>query len=243
MRYQYIALLLTLISGLATIIGSIIIFFKSNKNILIYSLSFASGVMITVSLIDLIPEAFHYLNGIYYPFPSILLVSIFFVIGVIISSLIDKYIPGTDQIYRIGIISLIAIILHNIPEGMATFMASNNNIKLGITLTIAIALHNIPEGITIALPIFHSTKNRKKAIFYTIIAGLSEFLGAIITYIFLKDYINDKFMGFLLAIIAGIMTQISFYELLPEVIKSKEKRAVVYFLLGSLIMLISIKVL
>lgn len=220
----------------------VLLSFLKAKNILTYALSFASGVMLTVSFFDLIPEAFSYLTSYYYPFPAILLVAIFFVVGVIISSLIDKYIPSDNQIYRIGIISLIAIIIHNFPEGMATFIASNTNIKLGITLTIAIALHNIPEGITIALPIFHATNSKKRAILYTVLAGLSEFVGALITCIFLKKYISYKFMGFLLAIIAGIMTQISFYELLPEVIKNKEKRGVIYFLIGSIIMFLSIKI-
>ncbi len=236
------ALTLSLIAGLSTIIGSIFIFFKKNKNVLLNSFAFAAGVMITVSLIDLIPESFSYLSTYYYPFPALLFVLICFVIGVLISSFIDYYIPENNPIYKIGIISLIAIIMHNIPEGMATFIASNTDIKLGITLTIAIALHNIPEGITIALPIFYSTKSRKRALLYTTIAGLSEFFGALITCIFLKDYITYKFMGYLLAVIAGIMIQISFYELLPEVWKARQKRGILYFLLGSIIMFLSIKI-
>lgn len=242
MENTTVALTLSLIAGLSTIIGSIFIFFKKDKSILLNSFAFAAGVMITVSLIDLIPESFSYLSTYYYPFPALLFVLICFVIGILISSFIDYYIPENNPIYKIGIISLIAIIMHNIPEGMATFIASNTDIKLGITLTIAIALHNIPEGITIALPIFYSTKSRKRALLYTTIAGLSEFFGALITCIFLKDYITYKFMGYLLAIIAGIMIQISFYELLPEVWKARQKRGILYFLLGSIIMFLSIKI-
>lgn len=242
MENTTVALMLSLIAGLSTIIGSIFIFFKKDKSILLNSFAFAAGVMITVSLIDLIPESFSYLSTYYYPFPALLFVLICFVIGILISSFIDYYIPENNPIYKIGIISLIAIIMHNIPEGMATFIASNTDIKLGITLTIAIALHNIPEGITIALPIFYSTKSRKRALLYTTIAGLSEFFGALITCIFLKDYITYKFMGYLLAIIAGIMIQISFYELLPEVWKARQKRGILYFLLGSIIMFLSIKI-
>lgn len=242
MENTTVALMLSLIAGLSTIIGSIFIFFKKDKSILLNSFAFAAGVMITVSLIDLIPESFSYLSTYYYPFPALLFVLICFVIGILISSFIDYYIPENNPIYKIGIISLIAIIMHNIPEGMATFIASNTDIKLGITLTIAIALHNIPEGITIALPIFYSTKSRKRALLYTTIAGLSEFFGALITCIFLKDYITYKFMGYLLAIIAGIMSQISFYELLPEVWKARQKRGILYFLLGSIIMFLSIKI-
>lgn len=70
---------------------------------------------------------------------------------------------------------MIAIILHNIPEGIATFLTTSENVELGISLAIAIALHNIPEGISISVPIYFSTNNMKKAIWYTFISGMSEF--------------------------------------------------------------------
>ncbi len=60
---------------------------------------------------------------------------------------------------------MLAIIIHNIPEGIATFMAGCSDSKLGITLTLAIALHNIPEGISISVPIYYATKSKKKGSF------------------------------------------------------------------------------
>ena len=236
-------LLLSFYSSLSTMIGALIINIKQNKNILCFSLSFASGVMLTVSIFDLIPESFYKLNSYFNLIPSLLFLGIFFSIGVIISFLIDKYIPdNTNEIYRVGVINLIAIIIHNIPEGIATYIAGSVDIKLGITLAISIALHNIPEGIAIAIPIYYATKNKIKAILYTTAAGLSEFLGAIIAMIFLKDLINNLFIGLILAIIAGIMFQISIYELLPNAIKINKRRVGIYFLIGSIIMLISIKI-
>lgn len=65
---------------------------------------------------------------------------------------------------------MLAIILHNIPEGIATFMATTSNIKLGIALTLAIAFHNIPEGISISVPIYYSSNSKKKAFNYTLIS-------------------------------------------------------------------------
>ena len=62
MENTTVALTLSLIAGLSTIIGSIFIFFKKDKSILLNSFAFAAGVMITVSLIDLIPESFSYLS-------------------------------------------------------------------------------------------------------------------------------------------------------------------------------------
>lgn len=135
---------------------------------------------------------------------------------------------------------MLAIILHNIPEGMATFMASNKDKSLGIALTIAIALHNIPEGISISIPIFYATGSKLKAFSYTFISGLSELFGAFITYLFLQPYINDRVMGILFAIIAGIMMHISIYELLPTSLKyHKKKITLVFFIIGILFILIN----
>ena len=233
-------LFISFLASLSTTIGSIIVFFKRNNNILCFSLMFASGVMITVSIFDLIPEAFIKLNSYFNFIPSILLLSIFFCIGIIISSLIDKYVPNNDEIYRVGVINLIAIILHNIPEGIVTYLAGCVDIRLGITLAISIALHNIPEGIAIALPIYYSSNNKLKAIIYTMTAGISEFLGSIIALLFLKNYLTNQFIGLILSIIAGIMIQISFYELIPNALKLKNRRVVVYFILGAIMMLLSI---
>ena len=147
------AFILSFLAGLSTVIGSFIIYFDKNKNskIVWISLSFAAGVMICVSITDLLPNSFKTILNVTNIFPRLILTLIFLVIGIIISMLIDKYLPSNYEktnnkgLYKIGIISMVAIILHNIPEGIATFITSSNNLKLGITLTIAIALHNIPE--------------------------------------------------------------------------------------------------
>ncbi|MBO5183005.1 MAG: ZIP family metal transporter [Bacilli bacterium] len=234
--------LLTTIAGASTMIGVILIFINK-KNIINKALAFASGVMLTVSIIDLIPESLTYLNTTFYKVPSFIIMLIFLNVGVIISCLIDKYIPtNTDGLYRVGIISMLAIILHNIPEGIATFLSSQTNIKLGISLTIAIALHNIPEGISIATPIYYSTKSKKKALWYTFISGISEPFGALIAYLFLSKYIGTDInvMGIILPIIAGIMTHISLFELLPTSLKYKEKKAtIIFFIIGSVFMIIN----
>ena len=237
--------ILTTFAGLSTMLGTILVFFKSkNEKIIIKSLSFAAGVMITVSITDLIPESFILLKNIYTLPPTILYIAIFIVVGIIVSMLIDKYLPenhsNDNKLYRIGIISMLAIILHNIPEGIATFMASNANTKLGLSLAIAIALHNIPEGISISIPIYYATKSRGKALLYTFISGLSEPFGALITYLFLNPFISNKIMGYLFSLIAGIMIQIAIYELIPQAKKYNDKnKIIIWFIIGVLFMLIS----
>ena len=127
---------------------------------------------------------------------------------------------------------------HNIPEGITTFISSNQDLKLGITLSIGIALHNIPEGISIAVPIYYATKNKKKAILLTFISGFSEFFGAILAYLFLAPIITSLGLGIILALAAGIMIHISIYELIPTAYQySMYFKTSLAFLLGFFVML------
>jgi len=236
--------LLTTIAGLSTMIGTFLIFLSKKKSdfIILGSLSFAAAVMMTVSFTDLIPESFSMLSVTFKIFPTVLILLIFLNVGIILSFTIDKYLPDTssDGLYRVGLISMLAIILHNIPEGIATFMAGNTDLALGISLAIAIALHNIPEGISISVPIYYATGSKFKALLYTFISGLSELLGAVITYLFLKPFISDTVMGCLFATIAGIMLHIAVYELLPTSLKYKKGRfTLLFFIIGMTFMIMS----
>lgn len=241
---EILPFLLCLIAGLSTLLGSLFIFIKGNKNNIIkYALAFASGVMISVSIFDLIPESLTMFqsttkNSIFSN------IAFFIIIGLIIPLFIDKILPNkldqNSKLYKLGIFAMIAIIIHNIPEGIATYISSKTNIKLGISITIAIAMHNIPEGISIAMPVYYATKNKKKAIGLTFISGMSEPLGAFLAFIFLKPIINDTIMGALFAIIAGIMAYISIIELLPTALQYKEKKkTIISFLIGILFMYVN----
>lgn len=112
---------------------------------------------------------------------------------------------------------------------------------LGISICIAIALHNIPEGISIAVPIYYSTKSKKKAIFYTFLASLSEPFGAILTGLFLVNYVNDLALGLLFAFIAGVMIQISSGKLLPTGNGYDKKMSIIFFIIGFIVMLFSLQ--
>lgn len=237
--------IITFFAGCSTILGYLFIYIKKDPSkILASSLAFASGVMLLISISDLIPSAYSNLKEVYYIIPAFLITSLFVVVGIIISMTIDKYLPDNTYqdkfLYRVGMISMIAIMIHNIPEGIATYLTSNHNLKLGLTLALALALHNIPEGISVAVPIYFSTGSKKKAFLYTLLSGMSEFIGAIIALIFLVDFSNDIFMGCLYAIIAGIMMHIAIYELLPSSIKYKQVfTTIIYLIIGVVFMFIS----
>lgn len=244
MNTTILALICSTLAGLSTLIGGIIIFFtkQNNTKIIPCALAFASGVMIMVSITDLIPESFSLLSQYIQIIPTILILLIFMVVGIIFSMLIDYYLPEQNQgkLYHVGIVSMLAIMAHNIPEGIATFLSTTSNIKLGLSLSLAIALHNIPEGISISIPIYYATKSRGRALKYTFISGISELFGALFALLFLKNIMNNFIMGCLLASIAGIMIHIASYELLPTSISYKEKKCTwFFFIIGAGFMILN----
>ena len=237
-----LSLIIPTLAGLSTIIGFLPIYLPENNqnNIIPLSISFSASVMILISLFSLIPESFYYLKTI--DFKNIIIVLIAINIGIIISNITNKKVGNNNysNLYKLGIISLLAIILHNIPEGIITYLTTNNNLKLGITLSIGIALHNIPEGIAIAIPIYYSTNSKLKAFIYTLISGFSELLGAIFAHLFLKRITNNLFLSMILGITAGIMINLSLTELIPESLTyNKKKTTLLGILLGIIIIIIT----
>ena len=114
---------------------------------------------------------------------------------------------------------MISLMLHNFPEGIAVFMSSYVNIKVGYKLFLAIILHNIPEGISIAVPLYYSKRSRGLAIKYTFISGIAEPIGALLSCIFLKKYINNIIISFILIFVSGLMFSLSINEIYKEIKK------------------------
>lgn len=248
MNKVLLGFVLSTFAGLSTLIGFLVVIITKKKTdkLIIGALAFAAGVMFFLSITDLIVEAINFINYNFYKTPSILICFIFLVIGIIISIFIDKLFPNNindtknKKLYKVGLISMLAIIIHNIPEGIATFVTVSENLKLGFSIAFAITLHNIPEGISISLPIYYATNNRKKAFLYTLISGLSEPFGALLAFLFLAPIMTKLMLGILFAIIAGIMLYISLYELLPFSFKYKNnKLTILFFILGIIFVLIN----
>ena len=231
-----LSFIITFLAGISTLIGMIPIFIHSGyeKKIIQFSLSFSSGIMLSISIFSLIIESFSYLNYSY--FLNIIFLFIFLNIGVIFFIIIEKVssrFTNNDDLYKLGILSSFSLILHNIPEGILSFITMSTNFRLGFSLCLAIALHNIPEGISIAVPIYYSTRSHKLAFYYTFISGFSELFGGIIAYLFLYKIMNFFFFSFLLGITAGIMIYLSIKELFPKSLKYGNKiNSIFGFLFG-----------
>lgn len=223
------ALILSFLAGISTVIGACIVFVskQNSKKTIAFSLGFSGGVMICVSFTDLFPFAETTLVKYYGNIFGVLLTIIYMLSGVIFAMLIDKFIPHESnravsnksdnaKLFRVGLVSMIAITLHNFPEGIATFMSSYQNAALGISISLAIAMHNIPEGIAVAMPIYYSTGSRMKALRYTFYSGLSEPVGALLAFLILRPFISEVLLGLIFAFVMGIMLYICFEELIPS---------------------------
>ena len=123
------------------------------------------------------------------------------------------------QLNRTGVLTALAIGLHNIPEGVATYVGAIADTRVGAVLAIGIALHNIPEGIAVATPVYFATGSRLKAFMWTFVSALAEPLGAIIAWLIVGDGLNPYIEGVMFGIVCGMMTTISFKELVPNAIK------------------------
>lgn len=119
------------------------------------------------------------------------------------------------NLQSMGLLSMIAITVHNFPEGIISYIAFLANPSMGIAVGIGIAAHNIPEGLSIALPIFYATGSRNKAFIWSLLAGLAEPTGALICALLLHGQMNVPLFGFLYGCVAGIMVYICIYELIP----------------------------
>ncbi len=230
--------LITSIAGLSTVLGSFVIFFKWNREhinkFITFCLSFSLTIMIGISITELIPEASFTILTKFKLVKGILLSLFIFGIGILSIYFINRKIEekgkGNFDLYRVGILSMLALMLHNLPEGIVTFLSSYQDIHLGLKISIAIMLHNIPEGISIAVPIYYATGSKKEAVKKTFLSGLAEPLGALLAFIFLRRFITQTMISFILIFVAGIMITLAIHELLPKALDYHENK---YILLGS----------
>lgn len=257
------AFLLTLAAGLFTGIGGLIALFakKENKNFLAICLSFSAGVMIYISFVEIFAKAHESLEYVYGEDIGFFITTIAFFAGALIMALIDKLIPHEDEtlqsltpstdnemleqdskaLKRMGLMSALAIAIHNFPEGLVTFMAALQDPAMGIAIAIAIAIHNIPEGIAMSIPIYYSTGSKKKSILISFLAGLTEPLGALAAYFFLLNFFDENIFGIVFAAVGGLMVYISFNQLLPTAQKYGKHTTVIKGLFsGMLVMALSL---
>ena len=212
--------LLSLLAGLATGVGGLVVLFlrRVSDRIVSLSMGFASGVMLMVAFNNLFLEA------------EKLLVHIelitFFAIGAIVMMSLDLVIPHieptrrkengrTERMRRSGVLIALGITLHNLPEGFVVAAGYIFNPSLGLVIAIAIMLHNIPEGIATAIPLSEAGTKPLKIAVITLLSGLAEPVGALAGAVALSAFAPRIVIGYSLVFAAGVMTYITADELIP----------------------------
>lgn len=243
-------LLITFILGIFILIGALVIKLSKNKKIVEQlSISIALGTMTTLVCVELIPEVFetfktdNIVN-------TLLVILLFISLGIMILKVLDKFIPDHDSehslnhncsdenLMHIGIVSSVAIVLHNIIEGMAVYSVTSESLKLGILVALGVGLHNIPMGMIISSTLSNS-KYSNKNIIVLLLASISTFLGGILMML-VSNILNEFVIGILICITLGMLIYIIIFELIPHLLHNKNKLLSLFgILLGLLIIIIS----
>ena len=141
------------------------------------------------------------------------------------------------KLMRLGVFTAVAIGIHNFPGGIATFMSAMSDVAVGVSIAIAVAIHNIPEGIAVSVPVYYATGSRRKALTWSVLSGFSEPIGALAGYFILTLFKTDVSLGYVFAMVAGIMVYISFDELLPAAHKYGKHHVAIYGLISGMIVI------
>jgi len=198
------------------LIGSLIgIAKKPSQRYLCGALGFAGGIMIAISLLELMPHALE--------ISPLFIVIIGFAVGIFLMLILDKLLPHIHpelarkerpSIRRTAVVLLIGIALHNLPEGLAISSGFSYTQKLGIILAIGLAIHNIPETIATVVPLYATTKKRLSSFLVSFSTCVPELIGFLIGFLILKS-LSLSTLGLMMALTAGVMFYIVGDELIP----------------------------
>ena len=129
---------------------------------------------------------------------------------------------------------VLAVTLHNLPEGMAIGSGASHDAQMGLTLAVLIALHNIPEGMSIGVPLIAGGMAKWKAVLLTALSGAPTLVGGA-----LGAYLGsggDALVAISLALAAGAMLYVTYCEILPQVILLNQERGPAVFTIMGIIL-------
>ncbi len=228
------ALLATCFTWLLTALGAgVVFFFKAiNRKVLDAMLGFAAGVMIAASFWSLLAPAIEMAKGSGVPswFPAVS----GFLLGGVFLRIVDKIIPhlhigfprneaeGIKTSWKRSVLLVLAITIHNIPEGLAVgiaFGAVSANLPSAtlagaIALAIGIGIQNFPEGAAVSIPLRREGFSRRKSFFYGQLSGVVEPIAGVIgalAIVFMRPI-----LPYALSFAAGAMIFVVVEELIPE---------------------------
>ncbi|MBU0959596.1 MAG: ZIP family metal transporter [Nanoarchaeota archaeon] len=232
--------IIVVLSVLGPILGSLIgVLGKPNEKFMFNMLAFAAGVMISISFLELIPEAI--------AISSVLIAGIGLLFGALIIYGLDLAIPhlhpelcGKNKDCRMkkaSLYLLFGIFLHNFPEGMAIGIGAVSGTKLGLIVAIAIAIQNVPEGICTSAPCYYCDKKKLKSFLLSAATAIPILVGFLLTYYVFKN-ISFTWLGLITSMIAGLMIYISADELIPSSSKKVTDHRTIFYLIAGILVVV-----
>ncbi len=220
----HILLAVTLVS-LVSLVGVITLSLKKKflKKTLFFLVSFATGTLMGVAFLDLLPEALAYGKPNIYLFP---------ILGILSFFVIEKFIywhhhhVGEKDVHAYTHLNLIGDGVHNFIDGIVIAASFLHSVPLGIAATIAIVLHEIPQEIGDFSILVYGGFSQMKALFFNFLTALTAVIGALVGFFFLTSF--ESYLPYLLAFAAGNFIYIAGTDLLPEL--REERKLSVSFL-------------
>lgn len=228
------AIIITLLSGLSFLIGYLITkFVKDEKKLTIFSVGFSFTIILGLVFFDLLPECIEVMK------PKWTIIG-YALAGLLFLKILDIFVPDhnhssnhSHHLQHIGLISALALILHNMIEGTAIYSTSLSSTKMGLIMALAVSFHNIPLGIQV------SSLVSKKSEKFILLSGLvlSSIIGVILINL-LKITLSDGILGILISITLGMLIYIAFFELLCEIKEHIKNRTLLLGILFGIIVVI-----
>ena len=254
----WLAFIMTLVAAISTFMGAMtsLYFRKVNQVTLSVILGFAAGIMIYTAFMKLMPDSISILSSQLSYAQTKITSTVWFFVGIVLlyplgylvklwkKKEVERYDASLQYYRRVAILVLLTITAHSFVEGLATFLSFLATPLVAIPLVLSIIVHNFPEGMTIGA-LFNKisdSMNRRRAIFYSVIASLFEPIGALMAYIFILKYSNPVLTGILKAFLSGLLVATALNELIPNSqLKGNRKVSVQSIILGMFIMGVVLK--
>ncbi len=223
MRLELIA---TFLAGASVLIGAVVVRLPDNQRRIAHlSVAIALGALLSLLIFDLLPEMAAAVSDSNGPVPMLALV----VVGIVLLRLLDTFVPehqdhghnhDTGNALHIGLMSSLALILHNIVEGMTVYSLTYADFRQGMIFAAGVALHNIPVGLLICSSMKNENVFRQVVVFSLVM--LSTLLGGLIM-MAVSGEMSEAVTGALVAIATGMILYLVFWELLPHVLRTKSR--------------------
>jgi zinc transporter ZupT len=228
-------LLASLLACLVTTMGIVVIskYEAWGRKNIVYFMSFAAGVLISVSFIHIIPKSFQ-MNGIapVYVLSGFLTLYLF-------NRFLNLYIchEYEGEAFAAGIVPMVGIGFHSFLDGVIYSVTFNVSIFTGVLAAVGMVLHEFPEGIVTFLLLERGGFSKKKAAVYAFLAAaVSTPIGTLVSYPWINN-ITQPALGVLLALSAGALVYVGASHLLPEVERENERYSIISLVVGVLVAL------